>query len=126
MTNKPTRARGFQARAASKRVWFEPGAELEAKNRLGGLVLEPNAALLWLDAVAATEGIGTEHRVTSDRAHSWPELYLNGVGWVPFEPTPGVGRTPSYTQAEGSGAPTPEADPAAKGVYLARNLSAPR
>lgn len=28
VTNKPTRARGFQARAASKRVWFEPGAEL--------------------------------------------------------------------------------------------------
>ncbi|QCU78633.1 transglutaminase domain-containing protein [Citricoccus sp. SGAir0253] len=41
---------------------------------------------------------GGEHRVTSDRAHSWPELYLGGVGWVPFEPTPGVGRTPPYGQ----------------------------
>lgn len=28
VTDKPTRARGFQARAAAKRVWFEPGAEL--------------------------------------------------------------------------------------------------
>lgn len=27
--------------------------------------------------------------VTSDMAHSWPEVYLEGVGWLPFEPTPG-------------------------------------
>lgn len=25
--------------------------------------------------------------VTEDMAHSWPELYFPGVGWVPFEPT---------------------------------------
>ena len=24
-------------------------------------------------------------------AHSWPEVYFEGVGWVPFEPTPGRG-----------------------------------
>ncbi len=24
-------------------------------------------------------------------AHAWPELYFAGVGWVPFEPTPGRG-----------------------------------
>lgn len=28
---------------------------------------------------------------TSDSAHSWPELYFGGVGWVRFEPTQGVG-----------------------------------
>ncbi len=22
-------------------------------------------------------------------AHAWPEVYLDGVGWIPFEPTPG-------------------------------------
>ena len=24
-------------------------------------------------------------------AHAWPEVYFSGVGWVPFEPTPGRG-----------------------------------
>lgn len=27
--------------------------------------------------------------VTSGMAHGWPEVYLEGTGWVPFEPTPG-------------------------------------
>ncbi len=27
---------------------------------------------------------------TSD-AHAWPEVYIDGFGWVPFEPTPGYG-----------------------------------
>ncbi len=29
--------------------------------------------------------------VDSGMAHAWPEAYLDGVGWVPFEPTPGYG-----------------------------------
>lgn len=35
--------------------------------------------------------VGEEDTVTvlSDMAHSWPEVYLEGVGWIPFEPTPG-------------------------------------
>ncbi len=27
--------------------------------------------------------------VYSDMAHAWPEVYIEGVGWIPFEPTPG-------------------------------------
>lgn len=27
--------------------------------------------------------------VYSDMAHAWPEVYFEGVGWIPFEPTPG-------------------------------------
>lgn len=27
--------------------------------------------------------------VTSGMAHAWPEVYLEGIGWIPFEPTPG-------------------------------------
>lgn len=27
--------------------------------------------------------------VTSSMAHAWPEVYLEDVGWIPFEPTPG-------------------------------------
>ncbi len=29
--------------------------------------------------------------VTTDNAHAWPELYFEGAGWLPFEPTPGGG-----------------------------------
>lgn len=27
--------------------------------------------------------------VTAGMAHAWPEVYIEGVGWIPFEPTPG-------------------------------------
>jgi hypothetical protein len=34
---------------------------------------------------------GESYVFSSDRVHSWPELYFQGVGWVRFEPTQGVG-----------------------------------
>lgn len=52
--------------------------------------------------------VGAEERLTysveSDDLHAWPELYFSGVGWVPFEPTPGRGVVPDYARAEVSGA----------------------
>lgn len=33
-----------------------------------------------------------EVNVYSDMAHAWPEVYLEGIGWIPFEPTPGYGQ----------------------------------
>ena len=30
-----------------------------------------------------------EMHVTSGMAHAWPEVYIEGIGWLPFEPTPG-------------------------------------
>lgn len=27
--------------------------------------------------------------VTADQSHAWPEVYFEGIGWIPFEPTPG-------------------------------------
>ena len=32
-----------------------------------------------------------EVSVYNDMAHAWPEVYFEGVGWIPFEPTPGYG-----------------------------------
>lgn len=41
-----------------------------------------------------------EYEVGAHNAHAWPELYFEGVGWVRFEPTPGQGNAPEYTQPE--------------------------
>lgn len=33
---------------------------------------------------------GEERTIVYSRmAHAWPEVYMEGVGWIPFEPTPG-------------------------------------
>ncbi|POH61977.1 hypothetical protein C3B59_15530 [Cryobacterium zongtaii] len=56
----------------------------------------------------AVDGIN-RYNVDSHDLHSWPELYFVGVGWVPFEPTPGRGTVPDYAAPESStasGAPS--------------------
>ncbi|HTW20724.1 MAG TPA: DUF3488 and transglutaminase-like domain-containing protein [Mycobacteriales bacterium] len=64
---------------------------------------------------------GTQQRdgswlVTTHDAHAWPELYFQGFGWLPFEPTPrgdGQAVTPSYARnaptqpSTGGGGPSP-------------------
>jgi transglutaminase-like putative cysteine protease len=57
-------------------------------------------------SIGYTQGSPTEDRidgvqrveVDSHDLHSWPELYFEGVGWVPFEPTPGRGTVPGYSR----------------------------
>ena len=41
-----------------------------------------------------------DYEVLSDRAHAWPEAYLDGVGWVIFEPTPGFVQSSGWEAAE--------------------------
>ena len=60
-------------------------------------------------ATGATVSIGgqgalPEYEVDARDAHAWPELYFQGLGWVPFEPTPSRGVVPSYaTDAQSAG-----------------------
>lgn len=52
--------------------------------------------------------------VRGEHAHAWPEVYLSGVGWVAFEPTPGRGAPGAlaYTGVEESqDTPGPSTDP---------------
>lgn len=41
----------------------------------------------------------TFRQVTNANAHSWPEVYFEGYGWVPFEPTPSFSQPVTETQA---------------------------
>jgi transglutaminase-like putative cysteine protease len=50
-------------------------------------------------------GDGRFH-VAGRHAHAWPEVYLGGVGWVSFEPTPG--RSSPGTEAYTGISPTPQ------------------
>jgi len=44
---------------------------------------------------------------TSHNVHAWPELYFEGVGWVRFEPTPGIGASyPDYAPRSAPTGPT--------------------
>ena len=54
---------------------------------------------------------GRTYTVKGLHAHAWPEVLFPGVGWVPFEPTPGRGNpaTTAYTGVAGAqAAPRPE------------------
>lgn len=46
-----------------------------------------------------------EASVYGDMAHAWPEIYFDGVGWIPFEPTPGYAglRYTPWATEEGDG-----------------------
>ena len=55
---------------------------------------------------------GDEWVVTTYNMHSWPELYFEGLGWVPFEPTKSVAGPPEYTDPDAPGSsPSPTASP---------------
>ncbi|GGO75497.1 transglutaminase family protein [Nonomuraea cavernae] len=73
-------------------------------------------------AIGYTGGtkVGDRWMVGTNDSHSWPELYFEGVGWLPFEPTPtgslgqGSARVPDYslppsTPTDESAVPTPGA-----------------
>ena len=46
---------------------------------------------------------GDETSVYSDMAHAWPEVYIEGKGWIPFEPTPGFGVNRYLPEEENEG-----------------------
>lgn len=54
------------------------------------------------------------YAVTSHDAHAWPELHLDGLGWVAFEPTPAYQGDPEYVDPSAMQQPTapPSPDPA--------------
>ncbi len=45
----------------------------------------------WGDVVQQNADGSSTFSVEGRNAHAWPEVYLDGFGWVAFEPTPGRG-----------------------------------
>ena len=56
--------------------------------------------------------------VSSSQLHAWPEVYFEGIGWIPFEPTSGLGVPTTFSseltipgQPADPNATTPETNP---------------
>jgi transglutaminase-like putative cysteine protease len=69
--------------------------------------------------------------VTAADAHTWPELYLDGIGWTRFEPTPSRAAPPAYAIPATSagtplgGRPVGEATTPAPRKTVGKNLEDP-
>ncbi|WP_374315791.1 transglutaminaseTgpA domain-containing protein [Microbacterium sp.] len=55
----------------------------------------------YLPGVATSDVVDdqTVYTVSSSLLHAWPEIYFDNVGWVPFEPTAGLGVPTSFSPA---------------------------
>lgn len=55
----------------------------------------------YVEGYAAEPDADNIARVTQENAHAWTEIYFNGFGWLPFDPTPGTGFIPDGMQGDG-------------------------
>ncbi|MBO0731147.1 MAG: hypothetical protein J2P57_17955, partial [Acidimicrobiaceae bacterium] len=58
-----------------------------------------------------TQVASNTYQVTDADAHTWPEVYFQGVGWVPFEPTNGSADPQSSSYTPSGDASTPAIAP---------------
>lgn len=56
-----------------------------------------------------SRGADGRYTVLPSDAHAWPEVFVDGAGWVRFEPTPGArtGAAPGYSEPSGPATPAP-------------------
>ena len=55
---------------------------------LGRLIGLPTRLVVGFELPA--NGTGQQQTITGADARAWPEVYLGGIGWLPFDPTPGA------------------------------------
>ena len=81
LTNFLATKRGYCVQFATAMVMMSRAAGIPARITIGFL--------------PGTRAKGAWSVLAAD-AHAWPELYLTGIGWTRFEPTPSRGAPPSY------------------------------
>ena len=68
----------------------------------------------YIEGYAAVPDSDSVARVTQQQAHAWVEIYFAGFGWLPFDPTPGIGNSEdgdSSSDDPQSNPPTPSPSP---------------
>lgn len=67
----------------------------------------------YLPGVATGEEVDGEDvaQVTSSQSHAWPEVYFEGIGWVPFEPTKSLGTPTAFAPASESDGASDDSEP---------------
>jgi transglutaminase-like putative cysteine protease len=93
LTNFLVTKQGYCVQFATAMVMMSRAAGIPARMALGFL--------------PGTKSRGVWTVIAAD-AHAWPELYLDGVGWTRFEPTPSRGATPPYATPATSTGTTPD------------------
>jgi len=84
LTNFLATRKGYCVQFATAMVMMSRAAGIPARIAIGFL---PGTRAKGVWSVLAAD------------AHAWPELYLSGIGWTRFEPTPSRGAPPSYAIA---------------------------
>ena len=64
--------------------------------------------------------------VTASDAHAWPELYLDGIGWTRFEPTPSRATPPVYAIPVRLAGTQPDPSPSQANKTAAPGSAAPK
>lgn len=59
-------------------------------------------------ATGETEDGLRVHSVDSAQLHAWPESYISGLGWVPFDPTPSIASAQGEVVPDRTAAPSDE------------------
>jgi len=91
LTNFLVTKKGYCVQFATAMVMMSRAAGIPARMDIG-----------FLPGIR-TKGVWT---VTASDAHAWPELYLDGIGWTRFEPTPSRAVPPAYATAQTPGGNT--------------------
>jgi transglutaminase-like putative cysteine protease len=87
LTNFLVTKQGYCVQFASAMAMMARAAGIPARMAIGFL---PGARVKGVWSVTAAD------------AHTWPELYLDGIGWTRFEPTPSRATPPGYAIAPGT------------------------
>ncbi|MHB8184681.1 MAG: DUF3488 and transglutaminase-like domain-containing protein [Dermatophilaceae bacterium] len=111
LTNFLVTKQGYCVQFATAMVMMSRAAGIPARMAIGFL---PGTR---------TNGIWT---VTASDAHAWPELYLNGIGWARFEPTPSRAAPPAYAAPATSGGTSGGGRPVDEATAPAPRKTAPK